>query len=91
MSVLCGHLDEVVVGDFTVPGDDERLNKSALHCRMSLDISPKLLYARDSQSDSEPMFGRAGSASAVHVLSFGDRFGTMTRLTVVVEIELMLE
>src|SRR6218665_3060322 len=36
---LSGQLDEVIVGDFKVPGDRERFDQLAMDCRISLDMS----------------------------------------------------
>ena len=37
MSELSGHLNEVVVGDSSVPGGREQLDQLAFDCRISLD------------------------------------------------------
>ena len=65
MSELNGQLDEVDVGDSSVPGCGERLDQLAFDCRMSLDYLQGYsnLCTSDSQSDSYPVIGWARSAS----------------------------
>ena len=64
VSELNGQLNEVVMGDFQVPGGSERLDQLAFDCRMSLDyLKGYFMLVRDSQSDSYPAIGRTRSAS----------------------------
>lgn len=83
LSAVCrqwaGQLDDVVGGDDTIPdGDGPHVVRTGLS-GISW-ISPTILYARDSHSDSDPVIGRsipATSCSVVPTRPAVDHFGAM--------------
>ena len=72
-------------GDYTVQGDDERLNQLVIGY-LTTTCS---IYGTDSQSGSDPVIGR--TCRVRDLMLFWHSVGTMTWFTVIVDTELMLE